>query len=151
MGKQLPEHIAFDNDNPEHHGAIGTCDFPMDEAINRLDGTPPPVAQPMELAAHGLSEILHWVWQPEKRRRPQLQAACRRFIALSMTLRPELLCGLGYREVGALSGCTKAALSKLAILFSRQFGGLQFRRQHGGRDNMRKAALGNHNRARKAP
>lgn len=142
MPHQMPEHTAFSE--TEHHALIGFEDFPMEDAINRLDGTPPPDAQPMELAADGLAEILHWIWQPEKHRRPKLQVSFRRFLSMSMTLNPSLLNGLSYRELGLMLGCTRAALSKHALLFSRQFGGLKFRRQHNGRENMRAAALLNH-------
>jgi hypothetical protein len=139
--QQPIEHTAF---SVEAHGHIQTIDFPMEDAINRLDGTPPPDAQPMALAADGLAEILHWIWQPEKHRRPNLRAAFRRFVSLSMTLNADLLNGLSYRELGLMLGCSRACLSKQALLFSQQFGGLHFRRQHNGRENMRAAAILNH-------
>jgi hypothetical protein len=142
--RETPAHVAFDCDNAAHHAVIGTVDFPMDDLLERLDGSPPPeLKQPdlMMLAASELREVFHWVWQPEKHRRPKLQASFRRFIALSATMRPELLGNLTYRQLGELLGCTRAALCKQALLFTRQFGNLQFRRQHNGRDNMRAARI----------
>jgi hypothetical protein len=140
-------HVALDLDDKEHHMAIGVTDFPMDEVMDRLDGEEPAALdkpEPMALAADGLAEVLHWVWQPEKHRRPKLRAAFHRFVSLSATLNPDLLNRLSYRELGLMLGCTRAALSKQSILFCRQFGGLQFRRQHGGRGNMRTAAIVSH-------
>ena len=143
-------HVALDYDAPEHYHAVGVVDFAMDEVVARLDGTQPPVAQPLELAGEGLRAILHMVWRTGKNGRARPIAAFHKFLALSAVVNPTLFNDLTLKQLGAEHGITRAALSKHAVSFSKELG-LQFRRQHGGRDNMRKAALGNHNRARKAP
>lgn len=140
--QQMPAHIGFSED---HHHLVGVSAFPYDELFDRIDGTRSPTTPPLELAGAGLREILGWVWRSNTRR-PNLRAAFRRFLAMSATMRPELFPGLGLRELGEAAGCTKALLSKQSIRFSEHFGGLQFRRQHNGRDNMRRAMKRSHQR-----
>ena len=121
----------------------------MEQVVNSLDRGQPFTAEfeqppePMELAAEGFARFMAWIWRSESdtRRAPDMQSAFRRFVAVSATMQPGLLNGLGFRELGEQLNCTKAALSKQGREFSERFGGLQFRRQHGGIDNMRKAAF----------
>jgi hypothetical protein len=148
MSRQMPEHVAFDLADPAHSAAIGTVDFPMDELFDRLDGpqrpTDPAQPPPMALAADGLHEILFWVWRCGRTQRATPISAYRKFLALSATLRPELFDDMTLEQLGSEVGCTKASLSKSALQFTKHFGGLQFRRQHNGRDHMRSAMLQSH-------
>lgn len=140
---QMPEHIAFDE---SHHKFIGTTDFPRDEIFDRLDGVSPPAAAParpeaMTLAGDALGELLTWVWRSPTHKTTDIHGAFVKFLALSSTMRPELFDGQTYKELGEQVGCTRANISKAAVRFAEHFGGLHFRRQHNGRDNMRAARV----------
>jgi hypothetical protein len=143
------EHVAFEPTDPTHAAAIGHTDFPMDELLNRLDGpqratADPEQPPPMTLAGDGLQEILFWVWRCGRMHRAKPISAYRKFLALSATLRPELFDDMTLEQLGSEVGCTKANLSKTALQFTKHFGGLHFRRQHNGQDNMRAAMLQSH-------
>jgi hypothetical protein len=136
--RQMPQNIAFS----EHdHALVGSVEFPHDEIFDRLDGTPPPAAPPTEMAGDGLREILAWSWSSPSGKTTDIHGAFVKFLALSATMRPELFDGQTYKELGEQVGCTRANISKAAVRFAEHFGGLHFRRQHNGRDNMRAARV----------
>ena len=143
--RPMIEHVGFAE---EHGELVGTCEFPHDEVLDRLDGTASPDATPeheaMQLAGDGLRELLHWVWRKGTARASPI-TAFRRFMVLSATLRPELLDDMTLSQLGQEAGCTKANLSKAALKFTTQFG-LEFRRQRTptSRAHMRTAMLASH-------
>jgi len=144
---QMPEHVGF---SVEEHGAIPiqTVDPDFERIYADLDGTPTPDAQPMELAADGLREILHWIWESKGKRR-KFRSALVRLVVLTAVMKPALLDCLSYRELGKrLGGITKQALSHQAINFENAFQ-IKFARSRSkqSREHMAAARRGgvNHN------
>jgi hypothetical protein len=143
--KQRIEHVAFE---VEHHELVGTVDFPFEAVADAVDGGLPIIAElqqpePMRLAGDCLHEILWWVWRNGPKGRARPSAAFRKFLAISATIRPELFDNMSMEPLGKEVGCTKANLSKAALAFTNHFG-LQFGRQHNGRQNMSAAMVRSH-------
>jgi len=112
---------------PEHHFPEPAADFDwraLDGEVLRTHG---PRKPDLGLAADGLTRMLQWCWPPRRSVRVGLRVGFRRFVAVSMTLRPELLDNCTFAQVAREVGVTKAALSKHSVDFEREFG-LQFRR-----------------------
>ena len=148
----MREHVAFGD---EHHELIGSTEFPFEEVADRVDGgltaTALDTPTPRELAADVLREVLAWAWLKSNGKPHNFRVAFNKFVALSSVIRPEFVGELSYRQIGERLGTTKAAVSKNALKFTQRFG-VQFPRQHNGKDNMRRAALlAHHKRKYESP
>jgi hypothetical protein len=69
-------------------------------------------------AARALELILDWIWSGPHNR---LRTPITRFVVFSACLRPDLLNGKTFAEIGKDLGVTKACLSKSAINFQKHF------------------------------
>ncbi len=137
MTFQPTEHVAFDLAT---HGAIQTTDFPMDAVVDRLTVRLRRPRRQLNSPGKSCTQYFAGRGAAAKTSAGTHVAAFRKFLALSAALRPELFDGRTLEQIGRDAGCTKANLSKAALQFTTQFG-LKFRRQHSGRDNMRRARV----------
>jgi hypothetical protein len=135
------DHLAFSKDGQIEQttdfdfAAVEALDTDTKEFFDSVD------RDSLTLAGTALGMILRWVWSSG------FATAQRRFAVVSAGLRPELLNDQSWREIGKQLGCTRAALSKSAVLFQAVFQ-VQFSRSRSetARQRMSNSMLGNSNR-----
>jgi hypothetical protein len=145
--EELKQH--FDEHQPEHGTSIefdSASDFDwsgVDQLLGELEPLPEDsIAQ----AAEALSRILVFCWG----NRTSLQTALARFTAVSGTLRPDLLDGASFEEIGRQCGLTKQSISRMSLRWCDSLG-LKMRRNRPkkSRANMSRSQLGHPSYQRK--
>lgn len=95
----------------------------FDLPINGDNGEP----DKFEVMADALAWVLAYCWLGPNGRTRECKAAFKRFVAIAMTVRPDLFGDMSFEMMGKKLRFTKAALSKLSLDFSDK-AGLHFRR-----------------------
>ena len=99
-------------------------DLPQPEAIP--DEKSAKLAKIADLA-DSLAWVLRYCWTGQANRMRDARAAFRRFVAISMTVRPDLFPDVSYEKMARQLRLTKGGLSYLSLDFSDK-AGLHFRR-----------------------
>ena len=146
MSRQMPEHVAFDFDNAEHHQAIGTTEFDYEQVFNDLDEgldfihKTPPTAR--EQAAELFRSLATWCFRGQR-----LRPAMTKFVAIISGLRPDLLADRTGGDLARELGITKQALTRQSLRFQDAWH-IKFARSRSkeGRARMATARRGGPNR-----
>jgi len=72
--------------------------------------------------AEVLHRLLHWLWMKPNGKTRSVKFAVGRLAALTVLISPDVFNGATYEQVGRLTKCGKANVSRLAVELQRDFG-----------------------------
>lgn len=120
---QLADGVAVTKDGEATHFVPSTePDIAGD--VDRANGWREPgdnASEVIPTLATAFVQVLNFCWTDHRDNVRDPDAALRRFCAFSMVLKPELFPDESYASMARKLGCTKAAISKLALEFSDLF------------------------------
>ena len=132
------------HDRPERLASGGFSGF-LETYGTQIDGTAPDAEDETDeqkenrekfaLMAEAMAWVLEHCWTGPRGLPREARDACRRFVALTMTLRPDLVGNVTFKAMANKLRGGKALLSKLSLQFSDR-AGLHFRRSR--RESARK-------------